>query len=150
MGDMYGSGPQDGYGDPDAYGKRAREDDFQPNKRAASGGPETVFRFLCDVKIVGGMIGKGGASIRDVQQNTGAFIQVIHECPPHCTERVFVVGSPRDMMDGQFNAAQIALFNLFDKQLNLERNGCPPGGPFLRYAPKPYFSGLRHSYSLYY
>ena len=138
MGDPYAQGPPDGYTDPDTYGqKRGREDDYAPNKRQAPDvyrGPETVYRFLCDLKIVGGMIGKGGCNIRDVQQSTGAFIQVIHEAPQHCTERVFVVASPKETVNGEHNAAQLALFNIFDKQLNLERNGCPPGGPFLRYA----------------
>lgn len=94
--------------------KRHRDDEYGANKRPAyggGGGPETVFRFLCDYKIVGGMIGKGGANLKEVQQNTGAFIEVIHEAPPHCTERVFIIASPRDAPgSGEFNSAQIALF----------------------------------------
>lgn len=111
-----GAPPNGGYQDH-ALGnapKRHREDEYGANKRPAyggGGGPETVFRFLCDYKIVGGMIGKGGANLKEVQQNTGAFIEVIHEAPPHCTERVFVIASPRDAPgSAEYNAAQIALF----------------------------------------
>jgi hypothetical protein len=142
MGDSYQTGgptnggyAPDGYAQQDHYGhKRQRDDDYGPNKRMAGesqGGSETVYRLLCDLKIVGGMIGKGGSNIRDVQQSTGAFIQVVHEAPPHCSERVFVIASPRDQQS-EYNAAQQALFSMFEKQMALERNVAAPGGPFLR------------------
>lgn len=132
-------GPGENYAPPpNDYGKRPREDDYGPNKRAmpaagnGAAGPETVYRLLCDQSIIGGMLGRGGENIQGIQNSTGAFIQAIQDVPPHCMERVIVVAAPKEVPPGeQYNAAQQALFQLFDQQLQLDRSN---NGPVLRCA----------------
>lgn len=146
-GAMNGAAPDVGYGPGDGSGeKRQREEDYGPNKRSGgpangmSDGPETVYRLLCDQSIVGGIIGRGGEKINAIQQSTGAFIQAIQDSPPHCLERVIVVAGPRAARPGEMhNDAQRALFELFDTQLQLDRNA---SGPVLRCATLLVFTML--------
>ena len=131
-----GAAPDGGYGAPDGVGeKRPRDEDYGSNKRpgnpadGASEGPETVFRLLCDQSIIGPMMQRVSA----IQQSTGAFIQAIQEAPPHCVERVIVVSAPKLARPGEMqNDAQKAIYELFDAQLQVDRNS---SGPVLRCAP---------------
>lgn len=128
-----GASPEGGYSAPDGVGeKRPREEDYGPNKRpgnpadGASEGPETVYRLLCGQSIMGPMMQR----VSGIQQSTGAFIQGIQEAPPHCSERVIVISAPRMARPGEMhNDAQKALFELFDAQLQVDRN---TSGPVLR------------------
>uniref|UniRef100_A0A803KQP9 K Homology domain-containing protein n=1 Tax=Chenopodium quinoa TaxID=63459 RepID=A0A803KQP9_CHEQI len=53
-------------------------------------GGETQFRILCPSAKVGGVIGKGGAVIRQLRDDTGARIRIVDDLPPfsRCDERV--------------------------------------------------------------
>lgn len=136
--------PEQGYpsGPPaDAYGvqKRARDENpYASNKRPAMPSapgfsPETVFRFLCDANKVGAIIGQGGATINQIQHNSGAHITCIQDAPAGCDERIFVISSDVYRRPGeQFNGAQQAIFELFDRQLEIDSSQPVPGGPFLR------------------
>ncbi|GKV26664.1 hypothetical protein SLEP1_g35922 [Rubroshorea leprosula] len=51
------------------------------------------FRLLCHASRVGGVIGKAGTVIKQLQQSTGAKIR-IEEAPPECQDRVITVTGP--------------------------------------------------------
>ncbi|XP_010259929.1 PREDICTED: KH domain-containing protein HEN4 [Nelumbo nucifera] len=51
---------------------------------------ETLFRILCPAVKTGGVIGKGGAIIRQFREETGAKIR-IDESVPGCDERVILI-----------------------------------------------------------
>ncbi|XAR74048.1 hypothetical protein NMG60_11008210 [Bertholletia excelsa] len=51
---------------------------------------ETLFRVLCPATKTGGVIGKGGAIIRQVRDETGARIR-IDDSVPGCEERVILI-----------------------------------------------------------
>ncbi|XP_028112840.1 KH domain-containing protein HEN4-like isoform X3 [Camellia sinensis] len=53
---------------------------------------ETLFRILCPATKTGGVIGKGGAVIRQVRENTGARIR-IDDSVPGCEERVILIAA---------------------------------------------------------
>ncbi|GMH03867.1 hypothetical protein Nepgr_005706 [Nepenthes gracilis] len=61
-----------------------------PPLKAAPG--ETLFRILCPVSKTGCLIGKGGAIVRQLREETGAKIRIVDEfLPPCCDERVIIV-----------------------------------------------------------
>lgn len=49
-----------------------------------------VIRILCPASRIGGIIGKGGSSISQIRQETGAKVRV-EETVPGCDERVIVI-----------------------------------------------------------
>lgn len=53
---------------------------------------ETLFRILCPATKTGGVIGKGGAVIRQVREGTGARIR-IDDSVPGCEERVILIAA---------------------------------------------------------
>lgn len=56
----------------------------------------TVFRLLCPASKSGGVIGKGGAVIMQIRQETGAKVKV-EDTIPGCDERIIIiVGSDKD------------------------------------------------------
>jgi len=57
--------------------------------------PQTSFTILVHRAAVGAVIGKGGATIRETQQETGTRIQVSNEPLPRSTEKtVTITGTP--------------------------------------------------------
>lgn len=52
-----------------------------------------TFRLLCPVERVGNIIGKGGAIIKTVQQETASEIKVL-EAPPDSEDCVIVISGP--------------------------------------------------------
>lgn len=52
-----------------------------------------TFRLLCHDDKVGAVIGKGGAIIKTLKQETGCDIKVV-EAIPDCEDRVIIVSSP--------------------------------------------------------
>ncbi|XP_021903807.1 KH domain-containing protein HEN4 isoform X1 [Carica papaya] len=74
---------------PDGSAKRAKTH-VQP---LPVPGRHVAFRLLCPVSRVGGVIGKSGSVIKQLQQSTGAKIRV-EEAPSECPERVITVVAP--------------------------------------------------------
>lgn len=56
---------------------------------------EVAFRLLCPADKVGSLIGKGGAVVRALQNETGASIKVLD--PTHDSEERIVVISAREV-----------------------------------------------------
>ncbi|KAL0288187.1 UNVERIFIED_CONTAM: RNA-binding KH domain-containing protein RCF3 [Sesamum angustifolium] len=57
---------------------------------------EQIVRLLCPASKIGGIIGKGGSTISQIRQETGAKVRV-EETVPGCDERVIIiVGSDKD------------------------------------------------------
>lgn len=147
-----GDAPPGAYGQADPYAgqKRGRDDQYGANKRpAVDAGPrpgetETVFRFLCDAKKMGALMGPSGARIEQIKQNTGARIYCIVDAPPGCDEKVIVIsGSVAAQQGSQFNPAQLAIFEIFDIVLEMDQTMPTMGGPFLRCASSPVLPAVR-------
>ncbi|KAL2516134.1 RNA-binding KH domain-containing protein [Forsythia ovata] len=107
---------------------------------------ETLFRILCPATRTGSVIGKGGAVVRQITEETGARIR-IDDSPPHYQERVIVViadSTKKDNSDnsnskneilsgsvlssnneeeGLHSAAQVALLKVFERIIKVDEEG---------------------------
>lgn len=89
---------------PDYHSMEYHQWDYPPNPMPEDVGPfnrpiveeEVAFRLLCPADKVGSLIGKGGAVVRALQNETGASIKVSD--PTHETEERIVVISAREVM----------------------------------------------------
>lgn len=54
---------------------------------------DVVFRMLCHVSKIGGLIGKGGSVIRAIQSETGASVKIGDPVAPDSDERVVIVSA---------------------------------------------------------
>ncbi|XP_021720323.1 KH domain-containing protein HEN4-like [Chenopodium quinoa] len=92
-------------------------------------GGETQFRILCPSAKVGGVIGKGGAVIRQLRDDTGARIRIVDDLPPfsRCDERVIHIiadsknpnpNSGEEREEGSI--AQAALVKVFERILKVD------------------------------
>ncbi|KAK6915184.1 K Homology domain, type 1, partial [Dillenia turbinata] len=103
-----------------------------------SASSDTVFRILCPAAKTGGLIGKGGAIIRQIREETAAKIR-IDDAIPGCDERAIVIvarGSNSDAEPdnignsngevgvgdggGSPSPAQLALVRVFERILKLD------------------------------
>lgn len=117
----------------DTHWKRSRpqsdDDDDTGSKRRHRGcgddrdspAIDTVFRYLCPVKKIGSVIGRGGDIVKQLRMETRAKIK-IGEAVPGCDERVVTIFSASDATndggDGErvlFSPAQDALFRVHDR-----------------------------------
>uniref|UniRef100_M4CQ05 K Homology domain-containing protein n=1 Tax=Brassica campestris TaxID=3711 RepID=M4CQ05_BRACM len=119
----------------DSHRKRSRphsdDDDNGGSKRRHRGGDDrdshtidrddTVFRYLCPVKKIGSVIGRGGDIVKQLRMETRAKIK-IGEAIPGCDERVITIYSASDETnafgdDGEkaLSPAQDALFKIHDR-----------------------------------
>lgn len=92
-----------------------------------------AFRLLCHASRIGGVIGKSGVVIKQLQQSTGAKIRV-EDAPPECSDRVIAVIAPaalcsrvtlRESDKGENNAVPSPhVENESDKKENTEDYEC--------------------------
>ena len=113
----------------DAYAqpgqKRNRDDDYGPNKRVVTEepyfGPETVFRMLCEQQKLGPLL-SNPAIIKQIQDKTGARVHCVQQAPRGCEEKVLIIWGPSAKLQGQeFNSAQLALFDVFERLMVAEQ-----------------------------
>ena len=122
------------------YGKRPHSQsdyDNGGNKRRNSGDDrekfvidqeDTVYRYLCPVRKIGSVIGRGGEIVKQLRIDTKSKIR-IGETVGGCEERVITIYSPSDETnpfedDGNFiSPAQDALFKVHDRVVAEELNG---------------------------
>ncbi|XP_052196485.1 KH domain-containing protein HEN4-like isoform X2 [Diospyros lotus] len=104
-----------------------------PEPRPIVLGPRQVlFRLLCPVNAVGGVIGNSGSIIKNLERDTGAKIQV-DPTVPGCVERVInivgdaaverkivLAGDTGSAEECEVSQAQEALFRVFEKVLEVE------------------------------
>ncbi|KAJ0260981.1 hypothetical protein HA466_0041960 [Hirschfeldia incana] len=81
---------------------------------------DTVFRYLCPIKKIGSVIGRGGDIVKQLRMETRAKIK-IGEAIPGCDERVITIYSSSDETFGDggeeeaLAPAQDALFRIHDR-----------------------------------
>src|ERR1044072_6288436 len=118
-----------------SYGKRSHSDSDHhngggnKNKRRNPGvddqqftiGPDdTVYRYLCPIRKIGSVIGRGGYIVKQLRADTKAKIR-IGETLPGCDGRVVTIYSsseePNDLEDsgGLVTPAQDALFKIHQR-----------------------------------
>ncbi|XP_028759817.1 RNA-binding KH domain-containing protein RCF3-like [Neltuma alba] len=123
-----------------SYGKRSHsQSDYENggNKRRNPGDereqfiidPEdTVYRYLCPVRKIGSVIGRGGEIVKQLRIDTKSKIR-IGETVPGCEERVITIYSSGDETNafedsGNFvSPAQDALFKVHDRVVAEEGHG---------------------------
>lgn len=66
--------------------------DGLPSTRSTEAPCEFSMKILCSAAKIGGVIGKGGFNVRQLEQETGASIQV-ENISPHLDDRVICVSS---------------------------------------------------------
>ncbi|CAH8361132.1 unnamed protein product, partial [Eruca vesicaria subsp. sativa] len=116
----------------DSHRKRSRphsdhDDDGGRSKRRYGGDDrdshaidrdDTVFRYLCPIKKIGSVIGRGGDIVKQLRMETRAKIK-IGEAVPGCDERVITIFSASDETFGEgeeaLAPAQEALFRIHDR-----------------------------------
>lgn len=74
---------------------------------------EVMFRMICLNEMVGSIIGKGGATIRALQSETGASVKVI-DAVPDTDERVIVI-SARENSEMMHSPSQDALLRVYSR-----------------------------------
>lgn len=127
-------------GQRNSYGKRAHSQsdyDNGGNKRRNSGDDrdhfvidshDTVYRYLCPVKKIGSIIGRGGEIVKQLRVDTKSKIR-IGETVPSCEERVVTIYSPSDETNAYedsgnyISPAQDALFRVHDKVIAEDLQG---------------------------
>ncbi|XP_022774509.1 KH domain-containing protein HEN4-like isoform X2 [Durio zibethinus] len=128
-------------GQRNSYGKRANsQSDYSENgsnKRRNHGddreqfvidSEDTVYRYLCPVRKIGSIIGKGGEIVKQLRADTKSKIR-IGETVPGSEERVVTIYSSRDetnaFEDGEnfVSPAQDALFRVHDKVVAEDLHG---------------------------
>ena len=83
----------------------------------------TAFRMLCHASRIGGIIGKSGAIIKNLQHVTGAKIR-IEDAPPDAPDRIVTIIGPTSPVptgDGpsEISRAQEALVRVFERVLDV-------------------------------
>ncbi|GAV73641.1 KH_1 domain-containing protein [Cephalotus follicularis] len=119
-------------GQRSSYGKRSHSHSDHDNgrhKRKNHGddrdqfvidSEDTVYRYLCPVRRIGSIIGKGGEIVKQLRIDTKAKIR-IGETVPGCDERVVTIYSSSDETNGfedsgnYISPAQDALFRVHDR-----------------------------------
>ncbi|CAH8327660.1 unnamed protein product [Eruca vesicaria subsp. sativa] len=133
--------------DRDSHWKRSRpesdHDDNVETKKRHRGGEvrdsvvidrdDTVFRYLCPVKKIGSVIGRGGDIVKQLRMETRAKIK-IGEAVTGCDERVVTIYSGSDETndggDGEkvvLSPAQEALFKVHDRVVADDGDGSDGG-----------------------
>ncbi|KAL1205919.1 KH domain-containing protein [Cardamine amara subsp. amara] len=113
------SRPQSDYDDNGGSKRRYRGDD---RDSLVIDRDDTVYRYLCPVKKIGSVIGRGGEIVKQLRMETRSKIR-IGEAIPGCDERVITIYSPSDETnafgDGEkgLSPAQDALFKIHDRVL---------------------------------
>ncbi|KFK35836.1 hypothetical protein AALP_AA4G043500 [Arabis alpina] len=118
--------PQPGY-PPDYHSMEYHQWDHPPPPvpMVEDGGPfnrpvveeEVAFRLLCPADKVGSLIGKGGAVVRGLQNETGASIKVSD--PTHDTEERIVVISARENLERRHSLAQDAVMRVHNRVVEI-------------------------------
>lgn len=99
-------------------GKRRNPEDERESN--AIGPEDTVYRYLCPVRKIGSIIGRGGDIIKQMRSDTQSKIR-INEVVPGCDERVVIIYSSSDEAnsfgdnDERISPAQDALFKVHDR-----------------------------------
>lgn len=120
-------------GQKNDYGKRSHyQSDYSGNggskrrnptddRESHAIGPEdTVYRYLCPVRKIGSIIGRGGDIAKQLRQETRAKIR-INETVPGCEERVVIIYSTSEETNSfgdsgdLVSPAQDALFKVHDR-----------------------------------
>ncbi|ESQ30317.1 hypothetical protein EUTSA_v10011323mg [Eutrema salsugineum] len=112
--------PQPGY-PPDYHSMDYHQWDHPPNPMPEDVGPfnrpvveeEVSYRLLCPADKVGSLIGKGGAVVRALQNDTGASIKVSD--PTHDSEERIVVISARENLERGHSLAQDAVMRVHNR-----------------------------------
>lgn len=116
---------QSDYGDNGGNKRRNHADDrdsFTIDKE------DTVYRYLCPIKKIGSIIGRGGEIVKQLRADTKSKIR-IGETVPGCDERVVTIYSPSDESNafedsGNYvSPAQDALFKIHDRVIAEELQG---------------------------
>lgn len=120
------------------YGKRYHSEADYPdsggNKRrnygderdlSSSGQDDTVYRYLCSVKKIGSIIGRGGEIVKQLRSDTQAKIR-IGDTVPGCDERVVTIYSSSRKTNRFYDTgddicpAQDALFKVHESLLTVD------------------------------
>ena len=96
----------------------------RPTGDTAAGG-DTSIRYLVHQARVSAIIGPGGATVRAVQQSTGAKVSVTADVLPHSTEKAVAISGPPHVIQSAFH-------RIFDQ---LKAQPLPPGTPSTLYVP---------------
>ncbi|GKV33499.1 hypothetical protein SLEP1_g42004 [Rubroshorea leprosula] len=80
-----------------------------------------TFRLLCHHDRVGGIIGKGGAIIKTITQETGSEIKVV-EGSPDSPERIILIAGPAHP-DDRISAAQEAVIRVLTRMVRAMPDG---------------------------
>lgn len=127
-------------GQKNSYGKRSHSQsdyDNGGNKRRNSGddrehftidSQDTVYRYLCPVKKIGSIIGRGGDIVKQLRIDTKSKIR-IGETVPGCEDRVVTIYSASDETNAfedsgdYISPAQDALFRVHDRVIAEDMHG---------------------------
>ncbi|GBG73588.1 hypothetical protein CBR_g16930 [Chara braunii] len=99
-------------------------------KKMATESSETVYRLLVSYKKIGSIIGKQGAIIKQIREETGARIKIA-DAVPNVDERVVII-SAKDDQEVAWSPAQDALFRVHNRTMEPDDG---PGAPVMVQPP---------------
>lgn len=106
--------------DSPANGGSKRRNPGDDGEQHGIGSDDTVYRYLCPLKKIGSIIGKGGEIVKQLRSDTKSNIR-ISETVPGCDERIVTIYSSSEATNlfedsGEFvSPAQDALFRVHDR-----------------------------------
>ncbi|KAM0952976.1 putative K domain-containing protein [Dioscorea sansibarensis] len=109
---------------PDSGGNKRRNYDDERDL-SSSGQDDTVYRYLCSVKKIGSIIGRGGEIVKQLRSDTQAKIR-IGDTVPGCDERVVTIYSSSRKTNRFYDTgddicpAQDALFKVHESLLTVD------------------------------
>jgi far upstream element-binding protein len=94
-----------------------------PNRSDNGGGGEKMEYVTVPSNKVGLVIGKGGETIKSINQASGAFVEIDKRAPPEAQEKNFIIRGPPENVD---KAKQMVLEKVreFGALLNFEHSPC--------------------------
>lgn len=101
-------------------GKRRTPTDERERESNAIGPEDTVYRYLCPLRKIGSIIGRGGEIVKQLRAETQSKIR-INETVPGCDERVVIIYSSNEETNSfadtgdLVSPAQDALFKVHDR-----------------------------------
>ncbi|XP_039023685.1 RNA-binding KH domain-containing protein RCF3-like isoform X1 [Hibiscus syriacus] len=102
-------------------GGSKRRNEGEENEHHGIGPEDTVYRYLCHVKRIGSIIGRGGEIVKQLRSDSRSNIRIC-EAMPGCEERVVMIYSSSEetnpLGDGDdelVSPAQDALFRVHDR-----------------------------------
>uniref|UniRef100_A0A7N0V215 K Homology domain-containing protein n=1 Tax=Kalanchoe fedtschenkoi TaxID=63787 RepID=A0A7N0V215_KALFE len=105
-----------------------RRNSGEDKQSVAAGSEDTIYRYICPIRKIGSIIGRGGDIVKQLRNDTKAKIR-IGDTIEGCDDRVVTIYSPSDETNpfedsgNYISPAQDALFRVHDRVVDSDMHG---------------------------